>query len=545
MAFQTLTIHSFAQTQIGADIDGIAEDYSGYSVSMADPYTVAIGAPYNDNSGSNAGCARIYSWDGTAWVQKGIDINGEAGHSISMPNATTVAIGAPFNSGNGSSAGHVRIYEWSGTAWVQKGVDIEGETAGDQSGYSVCMPNENTVAIGAPYNSGIGQGAGHVRIFEWNGTVWTQKGVDIDGEATGDKSGFAISMPNANTIAVGAVENNGNGTTEGHVRIYEWDGTVWTQKGVDIDGEAAGDKSGYSVSMPNANTVAIGAIENDGTGTSGNNSGHVRIYEWNGTAWMQKGVDINGEATDDWSGFSVSMPDANIVAIGTPYYDGVGSNAGYVRIYGWNGTEWVQKGVAINGEAANDRSGHSVSMPSSNIIAIGGLGNDGNGNNSGHVRVYDLCAIDVSVSNTDPTLTANAAGATYQWIDCGNGDNPISGETNQLFSPTSNGSYAVIITQDGCTDTSACYSVSTVDVHKISNQALSFVVYPNPSDGKFTLKLVANDIQDFSYTLTDVTGKVILKGTLSKGTTTIDLHEKENGTYLLHTNHQVIRLVKE
>ena len=68
----------------------------------------------------------------------------------------------------------------------------------------------------------------------------------------------------------------------------------WSQKGGDIDGEAANDRSGYSVSLSsNGSIVAIGAIFNDGTGS---NAGHTRVYEWNGSAWIQKGSDIVGES---------------------------------------------------------------------------------------------------------------------------------------------------------------------------------------------------------------------------------------------------------
>ncbi|HIP35785.1 MAG TPA: gliding motility-associated C-terminal domain-containing protein, partial [Crocinitomix sp.] len=69
---------------------------------------------------------------------------------------------------------------------------------------------------------------------------------------------------------------NTNDNDAGHVRIYTWNGTAWQQKGSDIDGEAAGDLSGWSVSMPDANTVAIGAIDNDGNNS--NDAGHVRVY---------------------------------------------------------------------------------------------------------------------------------------------------------------------------------------------------------------------------------------------------------------------------
>ena len=113
-----------------------------------------------------------------------------------------------------------------------------------------------------------------------------------------------------------------------------------TQKGSDIDGEAMENRSGWSVSMPDANTVAIGAYENDGTGRD---AGHVRVYRWSGSSWVQKGSDIDGEAAYDYSGYSVSMPDANTVAIGAPYNNGgTASNAGHVRVYSWSGSSWVQ-----------------------------------------------------------------------------------------------------------------------------------------------------------------------------------------------------------
>ena len=84
-------------------------------------------------------------------------------------------------------------------------------------------------------------------------------------------------------VAIGALSNDGNGSNAGHVRIYDWNGTAWTQLGADIDGEAASDQSGYSVSMNAAgDRLAIGALSNDGNGS---NAGHVRIYDWNGTAW--------------------------------------------------------------------------------------------------------------------------------------------------------------------------------------------------------------------------------------------------------------------
>ncbi|MCC6251558.1 MAG: T9SS type A sorting domain-containing protein [Bacteroidia bacterium] len=573
-----------AQIQKGIDLDGeSADDYSGWAVSMPDANTIAIGAPLNDVVGSNAGQVRVYSWNGNAWVQKGLEINGEnvddqSGSAISMPDANTIAIGASGNDGAGSSAGHVRVYSWNGNAWTQKGLDIDGEASGDQSGFSVSMPNAHTVAIGALFNDGSGLDAGHVRVYRWDGTAWVQKGIDIDGEAAGDQSGYSISMPDTNTVAIGAIYNSGAGNEFGHVRVYNWDGTAWVQKGSDIDGETFNDRSGWSVSMGDANTVAIGARYNDGGGT---NSGHVRIYQWSGTAWTQKGIDINGEAANDHSGWSVSMANANTLAISAIYSDGNGSDAGHVRIFNWNGNAWMQKGVDIDGEVAGDHSGYSVSMGDANTVAIGSRFNDGSAINAGHARVFSMCtpttgtdtqtacgsytwingvtytannntathtltnaagcdsvvtlnltiqSVDVSVTNAAPILTANATNATYQWLDCDANMSEILGETNAQFIAPTNGNYAVTVTQNGCTDTSTCYSITTVMLKE--NSALQAIrVYPNPASSYITVFSQQTELS--TLTLLDNLGRIVYQTNSVSHEHKIPVSHLSNGLYLL------------
>jgi hypothetical protein len=402
--FALFTTISLSQAQNfiqkGIDIDAeAAGDESGWSVSMPDANTIAIGAYQNDGIANNAGHVRIYTWDlsnGGSWLQKGNDIDGEAaedrsGWSVDMPDANTVAIGAYLNDGSGINSGHVRVYVWdpsNGGAWIQKGIDIDGEEADDRSGWSVSMPDANTIAIGAYQNGGNGNDAGHVRVYSWSGSAWLQLGGDLDGEAPSDQSGQSVSMPDANTVAIGANRSDGNGNNAGHVRIYTWsseNGGSWMQKGTDIDGETADDYSGYSVNMPDANTVAIGAWGND---VNGINSGHVRIYTWNNNAWTQQGADIDGQSANQESGYSVSMPDNNTVAVGAYRDNGNGLEAGHVRIYSWNGNTWAQLTADIEGEEAGDQAGCSVSMPDANTIAIGARYNGENGSNAGHARVF-------------------------------------------------------------------------------------------------------------------------------------------------------------
>lgn len=115
-------------------------------------------------------------------------------------------------------------------------------------------------------------------------------------------------------------------------------------------------------------------------------------------------------------------------------------------------------------------------------------------------------AVDTGVMLTAGVLTASAASATYQWIDC-DGNQPISGETAQSYQPSTTGNYAVIITQNGCTDTSECQNVVVVG---IENDAfpVELLFYPNPTSGQITLDL--GEVRgNIGLRVIDAEGKVV------------------------------------
>ncbi len=279
----------------------------------------------------------------------------------------------------------------SNLQWVQFGNNINGEFEGDRFGYSVSMSSDGKViAIGAILSDGNGDDSGQVRVFKWINNQWVQLGDDINGESEGDRSGYSVSLSNdGKIIAIGAVLNDGNGIDSGHVRIYKWNGNQWIQLGDDINGEAAYDGFGHSLDISSdGNTIIIGA---PGNGDNGQYSGHVRIYKWNGNQWIQLGDDINGRAVNDLLGGSVSMSaDGNIIAIGAVFNDDNGTNSGHVRTFEWNGFEWIQFGDDIKGEVPFQLLGGSVSLSANgNIMAIGATGYKLNGENSGIVQVFN------------------------------------------------------------------------------------------------------------------------------------------------------------
>src|SRR5690554_6082320 len=212
----------------------------------------------------------------------GIKNNEAFGHSVSLSADGSIVAVSAFQQG---VAGSVRVYQNISGTWTQIGDNIYGEQSGDWTGYSISLSADgDVIAIGAPSNhgnGGLGNGytlSGSVKVYKNISGIWTQIGDDIDGEAAGDASGWSISLSSdGSIIAIGAHLNKANGIGAGHVRIYENVSGIWTQIGDDIDGEAAGDQSGESVSLSSdGKTVAIGAYRNS---DNGNAAGHVRVYD--------------------------------------------------------------------------------------------------------------------------------------------------------------------------------------------------------------------------------------------------------------------------
>ena len=157
----------------------------------------------------------------------------------------------------------------------------------------------------------------------------------MEGEAEGDLSGISIDLSDdGDIVAIGATRNNDvNGKKDsGHVRIYNYNGTSWNNVGGDLDGARVNDKFGMSVSLSsNGSIVAIGGdVGSDMAGSSG----HVRIYRFNGASWDRLGSDLNDVARDGRFGRSVDISsDGTIVAIGAPGEAFNGTSGGRVRVF--------------------------------------------------------------------------------------------------------------------------------------------------------------------------------------------------------------------
>lgn len=142
------------------------------------------------------------------------------------------------------------------------------------------------------------------------------------------------------------------------------------------------------------------------------------------------------------------------------------------------------------------------------------------------IQVNALPIDTVTITLGPTTITADQAGATYQWIDCNNGNAPIDGETNQSFIPTVDGDYAVEITLNGCTVISTCTNALSID--ETSLDAL-VKLYPNPVEDR----LHVNTQLPVLIEVYNLNGIKIKSIKLEAGEGSIDMMRFNSGLYIL------------
>jgi len=141
----------------------------------------------------------------------------------------------------------------------------------------------------------------------------------------------------------------------------------------------------------------------------------------------------------------------------------------------------------------------------------------------------DLEFIDQTLSLDNGTLTANQSGIDYAWFNCDT-NVEIFNANNQSFSPTNNGTYAVILDNGSCILDSECIEVIVTDIEELEEDLFDF--YPNPVSNQLTIK--SNFTSDQLFSVTDIYGNLQMKGMLSSKNTSIDMKDLSPGVYFVN-----------
>jgi hypothetical protein len=140
--------------------------------------------------------------------------------------------------------------------------------------------------------------------------------------------------------------------------------------------------------------------------------------------------------------------------------------------------------------------------------------------------------INTDVTQSDITLMAVNPDADYQWLDCENDYAVIPGATNQTYISEMNGSFAVQISEEGCSDTSECLVISEVGISNYSIKP-TILVYPNPSSGFLFVEIDSNNDRT-EIKLFNFLGELMLtKSAYNSKRTELNTHFLPPGIYYL------------
>lgn len=412
--FIFLSVKSNAQSQVGNTVYNSNNDKNfGGSVSInAQGNIVAVAADKtNTVNGDGSGLVRVFELNNTTnqWEQKGNDILGDNygdifGSSISINSTGNIlAIGAPLNDSDDFQSGVVKVFEFnnSNNQWEQKGSNIYNGKPDYFTGNSVDLNSLGTrIVIGTPIGTG---GSGDTRIgnivvfdFDSNSNDWVQVGSTIIGTQNYVNLGFSVALNNSGDIFVAGgpgVYTNGS-PVNGIVKVYELINNNWVQKGNDILGNQTGSMFGSRVDINNnGNIIIIGALLND---ENGNDSGKVSIYTYDGSEWIQKGASVLGDAEDRLGGNVKIDNVGDKILIGSGSYD---NNLGKVELFDFSNNNWETMGDSILGDSTSDHIGSSISMTSDGNYIVSGTSRSNDVTN--YFKVYETSNKTLSIESQE------------------------------------------------------------------------------------------------------------------------------------------------
>ncbi len=276
-------------------------DLFGYSVSISGD-NVLIGAPkLTPPFASPPAAAYFYTRSGTEWTLSSefTDLPLTSGYSVSISGNTAV-IGAYADNEYGSVAGSAIVYSMSGNEWFfQAKLSASDQAAGDGLGGSVSI-DQDTIIVGAHGNDDLGENSGSAYVFTRSGANWTEQAKllpsdgaanDIFGRSVAVSGDMAVVSNNPDLNCLPDNPITCENIDPGSAYVYERKGLAWQEKTIlaASDGEAGDQFGGYNLSL-SGDTVIVGAPEEDEKGT---NAGSAYVFE------LDTETDTVNDSSDD------------------------------------------------------------------------------------------------------------------------------------------------------------------------------------------------------------------------------------------------------
>jgi len=400
--------------QLGEAIESNWEISSfGWSLDISqDGNVIAVGDWTYNRGLSFRGRAVVYAWDGANWNQRGPAFLGPlastyCGSGVALGlNGTRLAVGYRSSSMvSEHPCGYVSIFDWTGSEWVQFSTVLSGDTPGEGFGRKLTMSsNGERLAVSSLYGGNPAIRTGQVQVFELIVNEWVQIGSDINGENENDYFGDSVVLSgDGNWIAIGASEYDAYAEDQGQITVYTWESNDWVQKGVGILGDEEGDKLGSALALSaDGSRLAAGAWRHDSMYVV--NTGQVRVYEFDGHNWLIQGSTIEGSNSIRQVGRSIAITsNGSRIAYGAPYSNTQPIPGGVSRVHDWINSDWIQIGKDLAGDEGSYYFGYQVCLSATgHRIAV----SDPYGDPWGDIRIFEYVESTPTPSPTpSPTIT--------------------------------------------------------------------------------------------------------------------------------------------
>lgn len=362
----------------------------------SDGSTIAIS---NYGSG-DAGTVAVYTWDSSAWVKKGVTLNGtqayqDFGTEVALSgDGNTLVVGSPRYSSYSAlyENGKIEVFQWDGSSWQAKGAAFTGDYDNEKLGEKFDISKDgNVLAIGSKSNDSYGLG-GVAWVYQYDGSIWQLKGNEFGGSNKNRSVGRSIAISDDGlVVAFGSRFRDQSNNTIGAVQINQWNGSSWDS----ITSVFGTEKEplGSDVSLNSDGSVlATSSIESDSIAPS---AGMAKVFSWDGSILNPMGSQLFGTDSFEVFGYDLDLNSDGETLIVSGYrgvYTSV-TGPGKVKTYRYNNSssEWEQMAQTLYGQEILDRFGRSVAIDSAGTsIIIGQPRHNANGTASGRVIVYEL-----------------------------------------------------------------------------------------------------------------------------------------------------------
>ena len=351
-----------------------------------------------------AGIVKVFNRDATSGIysQLGSDISGDNGDNLGgfialSTDGKRIAVATNQNSLSSTNLDYVKVYEYDETSsdWKQIGQTFTFAGGGPGTDLKLDLnANGSILAISNPRGGTTDFGQGIVEVHQFNSTnnQWNLLGDRLSGDLRFGNLGTSISLNATGTIMVVSqpldpLEYN----KPGYVRVYEFDGISWRQKGRTLKGKEIIDRFGTSVSINNdGNVIAVGAdYEIIDYYNRPGKSGYVSVYTFNENTndWELKGETLEGSKESNFPdllfGTELSLNGTgDILAIGASNWDGfideLTPNDSFIVVYRYDksANSWEKLNLSTNNGKINDTnflwSGSKVALSSDGTTLLNG-----------------------------------------------------------------------------------------------------------------------------------------------------------------------------